>query len=181
MALGSLTHEWTDAIVNPSNETLGLTGNLARAIVTGGPKIEQQCRAHGSIPQGGAVVTTGGALGCRFVVHIVSPGTLYECNQVVKVAIQAAAQNNCKSIAFPPFGVLGSGLPLDQVAGYMVDTLVEAVKSNDISLIARIRLVGFKLEEKDAFETALQQAMQGNPNIALPAQPPPHCRQSTTK
>lgn len=174
VALGSLTHEHTKAIVNPSNEKLDLTGNLAAAIVAeGGSIIEQECQAHQGIPSGGAVVTKGGALGCLYVVHIVSPGTLYECVQAVWAAIQAAALNSLESIAFPPLGVVGNGLPLDQVAGIMVDTLAEAAKENDIGGLQLIRLVGYTAQEKDAFETALNQAVKGNRNIDLPPVPPP--------
>lgn len=166
VALGSLTDEQSDAIVNPSNETLGLDGNLSQAIVAnGGDSIAKECLAIGSIPADGAVVTGAGSLQCKHIVHVVSPSNVQECEQAVCAAIKSAALKGVKSLTFPPIGGGAHNVPLDEVAGCIVDTLAEAANRNDIGSLTLVRLVGFKVAEKDAFERALEQALMGIKNI----------------
>ena len=74
LATGDITLETTDAIVNAANERLaggaGVDGAIHRA---GGPDIMAECRRIGGCPTGQAVITTGGRLAARFVIHTVGP------------------------------------------------------------------------------------------------------------
>ena len=75
---GDITKESTDAIVNAANPTLlgvgGVDGAIHRA---GGPAILAECKAirasQGGCSPGEAVVTTGGLLSARYVIHTVGP------------------------------------------------------------------------------------------------------------
>ena len=63
---GDLTEMNTDAIVNAANNDLQLGGGVAGAIRRkGGPKIQAECDEIGTIPVGGAAITTGGELKAR--------------------------------------------------------------------------------------------------------------------
>src|SRR6185436_19647883 len=78
--VGDLTAEAVDAIVNAANSSLlgggGVDGAIHRA---GGPEILAECRRirereyPGGLPTGEAVVTTGGRLPARHVIHTVGP------------------------------------------------------------------------------------------------------------
>src|SRR5882757_1745 len=73
-----ITLETTDAIVNAANSSLlgggGVDGAIHRA---GGPAILAECRRIasqiGSLPAGKAVITTGGRLKAKYVIHTVGP------------------------------------------------------------------------------------------------------------
>ena len=69
---GDITEEETDAIVNAANSRLmggaGVDGAIHRA---GGPSIMAECRKIGSCPTGQAVITTGGNLKAKYVIHAV--------------------------------------------------------------------------------------------------------------
>ncbi|MDD1633157.1 MAG: macro domain-containing protein, partial [Methylococcaceae bacterium] len=71
---GDITEEETDAIVNAANSRLaggaGVDGAIHRA---GGPSIMAECRKIGGCPIGQAVITTGGNLKAKRVIHTVGP------------------------------------------------------------------------------------------------------------
>src|ERR1700694_2783720 len=72
---GDLTGMDTDAIVNAANNELILGAGVAGAIRRkGGDAIQRECDAIGSIPVGYAVITTGGKLAAKYVIHAASMG-----------------------------------------------------------------------------------------------------------
>ena len=74
LAEGDITELNTDAIVNAANASLILGAGVAGAIRTkGGPDIQQECDEIGGCPVGGAVITGGGNLKARHVIHAVGP------------------------------------------------------------------------------------------------------------
>ena len=67
---GDITEMQTDAIVNAANAQLVLGGGVAGAIRRkGGPEIQAQCNRIGGSFVGGAVITTGGRLKAKYVIH----------------------------------------------------------------------------------------------------------------
>ncbi|HZD54920.1 MAG TPA: macro domain-containing protein, partial [Candidatus Aquicultoraceae bacterium] len=78
LAVGDIAKETSDAVVNAANRNLsgggGVDGSIHRA---GGPQIMDECRRirekRGGCPPGEAVVTTGGDLAARYVIHTVGP------------------------------------------------------------------------------------------------------------
>lgn len=75
---GDLTKEKTDAIINiiTRDMNMSIAGELSKAILkAGGPQIQQECSQHGKQTPGTAVMTSGGNLAVRHVIHII-PGLL---------------------------------------------------------------------------------------------------------
>ena len=74
LAQGDITSLNVDAIVNAANESLQLGSGVAGAIRRrGGPAVQDECNQIGACPVGSAVVTGGGDLPARWVIHAVGP------------------------------------------------------------------------------------------------------------
>ena len=107
LAEGDITELHTDAIVNAANASLILGAGVAGAIRTnGGPAIQEECNEIGGCPVGGAVITTGGSLKARYVIHAVGPrkGEGDEEEKLINAtlnSLKVANDNGLKSIGFP--------------------------------------------------------------------------------
>jgi O-acetyl-ADP-ribose deacetylase (regulator of RNase III) len=131
---GDLTEMDTDAIVNAANAQLILGGGVAGAIrKKGGPKIQAECNKIGGTFVGGAVITTGGNLKARHVIHAVGPrmGEGQE-DQKLKNAtlnsLKVADENNLKSISFPAISTGIFGFPIERCAEIMLKTTIDYLK-----------------------------------------------------
>ncbi|MBA4396456.1 MAG: O-acetyl-ADP-ribose deacetylase, partial [Syntrophus sp. (in: bacteria)] len=69
---GDITLQETDAIVNAANTRLEGGAGVDGAIhAAGGPSIMAECSRIGGCPTGQAVITAGGSLKARYVIHTV--------------------------------------------------------------------------------------------------------------
>ncbi len=125
---GDITESDTDAIVNAANAQLILGAGVAGAIRTkGGPSIQEECNAIGHCPVGGAVITGGGNLKARHVIHAVGPrqGEGDEEEKLKNAtlnSLKVADENHLKSITFPAISTGIYGFPLDACARIMLTT-----------------------------------------------------------
>ena len=123
---GDLTEMDTDAIVNAANNHLQLGGGVAGAIRRkGGDAIQQECNAIGSIPVGGAAITSGGNLKARFVIHAASmqlggQTTAHSLRASTAHSLRIAEQKALKTIAFPAVGTGIAGFPMAECAEIML-------------------------------------------------------------
>ncbi len=149
---GDITNEETDAIVNAANTRLmggaGVDGAIHRA---GGPSIMEECGKIGGCPIGQAVITTGGDLKARYVVHTVGPiykdGNRGEAKLLKSAHLESlklASARGLKSISFPAISTGIYGYPTDEAAGIALKTAIDYLKEHtDIELI-RFVLFGNK-------------------------------------
>jgi O-acetyl-ADP-ribose deacetylase (regulator of RNase III) len=129
-----LTEMDTDAIVNAANARLILGGGVAGAINRkGGPKIQAECSKIGGTFVGGAVITTGGNLKARHVIHAVGP-RMGEGDEDQKLknatlnSLKVADENNLKSISFPAISTGIFGFPIEPCAEIMLKTTIDYLK-----------------------------------------------------
>lgn len=150
---GDITESDTDAIVNAANSQLVLGAGVAGAIRTkGGPAIQKECNAIGHCPVGGAVITSGGNLKARHVIHAVGPRQ-GEGNEEEKLknatlsSLKVAEENNLKSITFPAISTGVYGFPLDACARIMLTTVKEYLSGTK-----KIERVVFALFDDQSFK-----------------------------
>ena len=127
---GDITDLETEAIVNAANTALQLGGGVAGAIRRkGGPKIQEECNKIGGTHVGGAVITTGGNLKAKYVIHAVGPryGEEHEDEKLKNATLNSliiADKYNLKSIAFPAISTGIFGFPKDRCAAIMLSTTI---------------------------------------------------------
>jgi len=123
---GDITEQDTDAIVNAANAGLQLGGGVAGAIRRkGGPRIQEECDRIGGTFVGGAVITTGGKLKTRYVIHAVGP-RMGEGDEDRKLenatlnSLKLGDQHRLSSVSFPAISTGIFGYPLDRCARIML-------------------------------------------------------------
>ncbi len=127
---GDITEMAVDAIVNAANAQLQLGGGVAGAIRRkGGPAIQDACDKIGGTLVGGAVITTGGNLKARFVIHAVGPrmgegDEDQKLKQATLNSLKIADKHSLKSIAFPAISTGIFGYPLERCAEVMLSETI---------------------------------------------------------
>ncbi|MGQ9653177.1 MAG: macro domain-containing protein [Thermodesulfobacteriota bacterium] len=151
---GDLTEMDTDAIVNAANAQLILGGGVAGAIRTkGGPSIQEECNRIGGTHVGGAVITGGGALKARHVIHAVGP-RMGEGDEDRKLrdatlnSLRLADEKGLESIAFPAISTGIFGFPMDRCASIMLGTVKDYLQGD-----TGLQRVIFCLFGEEAFKT----------------------------
>lgn len=163
VAVGDITREAVDAVVNAANSTLlgggGVDGAIHRA---GGPSILAECqeirRTHhpGGLPTGEAVITTAGQMPARYVIHTVGP--IYGREGGREAELLAAAYRNSlalaaahalASVAFPSISTGAYGYPREEAAAVTSRAIVEFL--NEDETIKEVRLVFFSTGDMNVF------------------------------
>ena len=122
LAEGDITELDVDAIVNAANEELKLGSGVAGAIrEKGGPSIQEECDRIGGTPVGTAVLTGGGELKARHVIHAVGPrmgegDEDRKLQSAIRSSLALADRHGLKSIALPAISTGVFGFPVDRCA-----------------------------------------------------------------
>ncbi|MBP7052312.1 MAG: macro domain-containing protein [Phycisphaerae bacterium] len=160
---GDITEMETDAIVNAANDRLVLGGGVAGAIRRkGGPQIQAECDRIGGTFVGGAVITTGGQLKARHVIHAVGP-RLGEGNEDEKLrnatlnSLKLADEHGLKSLAFPAISAGIFGFPIQRCAQIMLETTIEYLRGQ-----TGLDRVVFCLFGPDSYRVFADQLQQEN-------------------
>ena len=130
LAEGDIIEFHTDAIVNAANASLILGAGVAGAIrAKGGPAIQQECDEIGGCPVGGAVITSGGNLKARHVIHAVG-SRKGEGDEEEKLknatlnSLKVANDNGLKNIGFPAISTGIFGFPIELCTQIMLSNTI---------------------------------------------------------
>jgi O-acetyl-ADP-ribose deacetylase (regulator of RNase III) len=161
--IGDITRQDVDAIVNAANSSLlgggGVDGAIHRA---GGPQILEQCREirrtqfPDGLPTGEAVMTGGGLLAARHIIHTVGPIYGREAGREEELlascyqnSLALAVQHSLESVAFPSISTGAFGYPNAEAGSVSSMAISNFLKSNHS--IKDVRLVFFSQLDVETF------------------------------
>jgi O-acetyl-ADP-ribose deacetylase len=152
---GDIASESTDAIVNAANNEFWMGAGVAGAIKRrGGAEIEAEAMAQGPVGPGQCVITSGGRLAARYVIHAAVMGQDLRTSAALidgatRRALVLADAHALTSIAFPAFGTGVGGFPLDACARLMIDAVND--HRSPATSLHLVRLVLFGQSAYDTF------------------------------
>jgi O-acetyl-ADP-ribose deacetylase len=161
-----LTEENTDAIVNAANSYLLGGGGVDGAIHdAGGPAIVAECRKIvgkiGTLPAGKAVITTGGRLSAKHVIHTVGPvyrgeepGVAEALASCHRESVRLADDHALASLAFPAISTGAYGYPVAEAAPIAISATIEALAS--AKHVTLCKFVLFDISTVRAFQRAAE-------------------------
>jgi len=159
LIFGDITKLEVDVIVNAANSSLmgggGVDGAIHRA---GGPIILAECREivarQGRCETGQAVITSGGNLPLKYVIHSVGPVWHGGNNNEVQLlrnaylnSLKLAVKNGIQTIAFPNISTGVYGFPKGKAAEIAIETVTQFLSEND-----QIRNVYFVCFDQENYE-----------------------------
>ena len=166
---GDITRQNTDAIVNAANSELMGGGGVDGAIhQAGGASILAECKEivsrQGRLPAGKAVITSGGNLPARYVIHTVGPvwygggkGEQELLASAYRESLKLAAENNLSSVSFPSISTGIYGYPVDKAAKVAIEAIILFLKQ-EASSIKEVVLVSFDVNTFKVYSEALKAA-----------------------
>lgn len=166
---GDITRQEVDAIVNAANSSLmgggGVDGAIHRA---GGPAILEECRRirqsqyPQGLPTGQAVITGGGRLPARHVIHTVGPvwqgGEAGEAELLANAwrnSLALAQAHGLRRIAFPSISTGAYGYPIARAAPVALQTVVAFAREHP-QAFDEVRVVLFSAGDLAVYERALE-------------------------
>lgn len=162
---GDITLEGTDAIVNAANSHLAGGSGVDGAIHSaGGPVIMEECRKIGSCPTGSAVITTGGYLKARYVIHTVGPiykdgahGEPDLLRSAYSSSLKLALEKGLKSISFPSISTGAYGYPIEDASKIAISAAIYFIRQN--KGLDLVRFVLFSGKDFETYRGALKAAL----------------------
>lgn len=166
LVTGDIAEQETEAVVTAAHWRLNKGNGTDGTIHTkGGPSIYEECKKIGSCPIGDAVITTGGNLRAKYVIHAVGPvwrgGDEDEPKLLAgayRRTLQVAVQNGIRSISIPSISTGAFVYPIRLAAPIAVSTVVEFIESESHNL-GEVRLVLYTREDDEAY-TIFADALQ---------------------
>ncbi|KAM6909127.1 protein mono-ADP-ribosyltransferase PARP14-like [Xenentodon cancila] len=169
---GDITKQYADALVNAANENLDHAGGVAAALSkAGGPEVQMESKEivklTGKIHTGEVVVTTGGNLKCKRLLHAVGPvggksggreRMLLE--GTIQRALNLAEMMEFKSIAMPCVSSGIFGVPV-AVCSEAIVTAIKEFGSQGGRSLSRILLIDNRAEVVSAMQEACDKLLQG--------------------
>ena len=167
---GDITKQATDAIVNAANPGLmgggGVDGAIHRA---GGPAILEECKQivakQGWLPTGKAVITTGGNLRVKHVIHTVGPiwqggnkGEAALLESAYRESLKLAAEQKLTSVSFPSISTGAYGYPVAEAARVAVKAVVSFLREQ-VTSVKEVVFVLFDSRTYQAYSSSLEEVV----------------------
>lgn len=158
LVIGDIADQDTDAVVTAAHWRLNKgTGTDGTIHTKGGPRIYEECRRIGGCPIGDAVITTGGDLKARYVIHAVGPvwrgGDEQEHKLLASAyrrSLEVAVEHGLQSISIPSISTGAFAYPIRLAAPIAIATIIGFLEQQQHNL-NEVRIVLYTREDSKAY------------------------------
>ncbi|XP_035663100.1 protein mono-ADP-ribosyltransferase PARP14-like isoform X2 [Branchiostoma floridae] len=164
---GDLAKETTDAIVNPVNTDGGFfaVGNALEKV--GGATIRTECKTSWNQRQNEVLLTDGGTLPCKKVIHAVCPNANVMKGRVLECLLRAEGRG-LASVSFPAIGTGGFGVSVADAARETILGIRDFAITHSPSKVKLVRVTVFQQQMVAEFQQALKASLPKAPIAPVP-------------
>ncbi len=161
--VGDISQQQVDAVINAANASLMGGGGVDGAIHSaGGPQILEECKElrrtlyPKGLPTGEAVITSGGKLAARYVIHTVGPIKGRTGDQDARLlaacyrnCLTLAVEHDLRTIAFPSISTGAYAYPREEAAIVSSEAIASFLSTDRV--LKEVRLVFYKQGDANVF------------------------------
>ncbi|XP_060751201.1 protein mono-ADP-ribosyltransferase PARP14 isoform X1 [Tachysurus vachellii] len=164
---GDITKERCDAIINSSNATFSLKSGVSKAILdAAGLAVEMECNqiVASKSQQADMIMTSGGQLPCKHIIHVVGRNDPAVIKNVVYSVLKFCEEKNFTSVAFPALGTGQGGVQPSAVADAMIEALIDFVKKKKGTHLQSVKFLIFQPSMVPDFHKTMLKKQQECPD-----------------
>uniref|UniRef100_UPI003AADD9EC uncharacterized protein parp14rs3 isoform X1 n=1 Tax=Centroberyx gerrardi TaxID=166262 RepID=UPI003AADD9EC len=155
---GDITKDSVKGIVNTTNADINLKGGVSGAILSAaGAAVKQECKNIRPLKDPDAGVTSGGALQCDFIIHMLGPHSAAEASVRVTKVLQRCEEKSITTVSFPAVGTGGGGVSGADSVGAMLQGIEDHLSNCASTVLKLIFIVVDQDKVLQEFQQGLDQ------------------------
>uniref|UniRef100_A0A8C5YHQ0 Poly [ADP-ribose] polymerase n=1 Tax=Microcebus murinus TaxID=30608 RepID=A0A8C5YHQ0_MICMU len=149
VAVGDITKENVDVIVNSTANTFNWTSGVSKAILEGaGKAVENELSTLAAQPHRGYIITEGGDLSCHIIIHVHGGD---DVKKTVSSVLEECEQRNYRSVSLPAIGTGNAGQDPIIVADNIIDAIIDFTQKYSTPSLETVKVVIFLSELLNVF------------------------------
>ncbi|XP_068921027.1 protein mono-ADP-ribosyltransferase PARP14-like [Petaurus breviceps papuanus] len=161
VASGDITKEESDVIVNSTNESFFLKQGVSKAILeAAGPAVESECATLAMNLHTNFIVTQGGNLRCKKIIHVVGGNNV---KQTVSEVLQECEQRKYVSISLPAIGTGQAKKDPSKVAESIMDAIEDFAQKGSGQSVKKVKVVIFLPQLLEVFHNTMKKRVRSKP------------------
>lgn len=154
VALGDITEESADVIVNSTARMFNLKSGVSKAILEGaGPAVEDECAVLATQPHRDFIVTQGGYLKCKIIIHVLGENDI---RKTVSSVLEECEQRKYTSVSLPAIGTGNAGKNPVKVADDIISATGDFTWKHSTPSLKKVKVVVFVSELLSVFYDAMK-------------------------
>lgn len=139
VASGDITKEAADVIVNSTSNTFNLKAGVSKAILNcAGKNVEMECSLQAQQTQSNYIVTQGGLLRCKNIIHVIGGKNV---KKSVFCVLQECEKRNYSSICLPAIGTGNAQKDPNKVAEDIISAVEDFVQKGLVQSVQKVKVV----------------------------------------
>ncbi|XP_053420396.1 protein mono-ADP-ribosyltransferase PARP15 [Nycticebus coucang] len=154
VATGDITRESVDVIVNSTTRTFNLKSGVSKAILeAAGEDVEYECAVRAAQPHRDYIITQGGNLNCKIIMHILGEN---DVRRTISTVLEECELRKCTSVSLPAIGTGMAGKNPTEVADSIIDAIVDYTRKHPNPSLKTVRVVIFQDELLPVFRDIME-------------------------